>query len=56
MSSKQKVMPTLRDAGVIAVFRTDNHGNPVGAAQALCEGSVRLIEITMTLREARGSK
>jgi len=49
MSTKQKVLDALRDTGIIAVIRTDNPGDLVGAAKALCEGGVRLIEITMTI-------
>jgi len=49
MSTKQKVLDALRETGIIAVIRTDNPGDLVGAAKALCEGGVRLIEITMTI-------
>ena len=49
MSTKQKVLDALRETGIIAVIRTDNPGDLVGAAKALCEGGIRLIEITMTI-------
>jgi 2-dehydro-3-deoxyphosphogluconate aldolase/(4S)-4-hydroxy-2-oxoglutarate aldolase len=49
MPTKQKLLDTLRETGVIAIFRTDNPGDLVGAAQALSEGGVKLIEITMTV-------
>ena len=35
MPTKQKLLDTLRETGVIAIFRTDNPGDLVGAAQAL---------------------
>ncbi len=49
MAAKQQVLDALRSTGVIAIFRTDNPGDLAGAAQALCEGGVRLVEITMTV-------
>ncbi len=49
MPTKQQVMDALRETGIIAVFRTDKPADLVDAAQALCEGGVRLIEITMTV-------
>jgi 2-dehydro-3-deoxyphosphogluconate aldolase / (4S)-4-hydroxy-2-oxoglutarate aldolase len=52
MSEKQKVLAALRETGLIAVIRTDNPGDLVGAAKALREGGVKLIEITMTVPDA----
>jgi len=49
MSTKHQVLTALRETGIIAVIRTDSPGDLVGAAKALCEGGVRLIEITMTI-------
>ncbi len=49
MVAKQTVLAALRDTGLIAVIRTENPGDLVGAAKALREGGVKLIEITMTV-------
>lgn len=49
MSDRQKVLAALRETGLIAVIRTDNPGDLVGAARALREGGIKLIEITMTI-------
>jgi 2-dehydro-3-deoxyphosphogluconate aldolase/(4S)-4-hydroxy-2-oxoglutarate aldolase len=49
MPDKQKVLAALRATSLIAVIRTDNPGDLVGAACALREGGVQLIEITMTV-------
>jgi 2-dehydro-3-deoxyphosphogluconate aldolase / (4S)-4-hydroxy-2-oxoglutarate aldolase len=52
MTEKQNVLAALRETGLIAVIRTDNPGDLVGAAKALREGGVKLIEITMTIPDA----
>jgi 2-dehydro-3-deoxyphosphogluconate aldolase/(4S)-4-hydroxy-2-oxoglutarate aldolase len=49
MSTKQKILNTLRETGIIAVIRTEDPNDLVGAAKALCEGGVKLIEITLTV-------
>lgn len=49
MSTKRKVLEALRETGIIAVIRTDNPGDLAGAAKALGEGGVKLIEFTMTI-------
>ncbi len=49
MPEKQTVLAALRETGLIAVIRTENPGDLVGAAQALREGGVKLFEITMTV-------
>jgi len=49
MIDRHVVLSALRETGIIAVIRTDNPGDLVGAAKALREGGVKLIEITMTV-------
>jgi len=46
--SKEQVIKSLKDTGVIAVIRTDSSAELIGAAKALLAGGVRFIEITMT--------
>jgi 2-dehydro-3-deoxyphosphogluconate aldolase/(4S)-4-hydroxy-2-oxoglutarate aldolase len=52
MKNKIEILTALRETGVVAVIRTDNPGDLVGAAKALREGGVKFIEITMTIPNA----
>ncbi len=49
MKNKIELLTALRETGVVAVIRTDNPGDLVGAAKALRDGGVKFIEITMTI-------
>ena len=50
--SKSDVLLAIREAGIIAVVRTDTAAEAVGAATALLAGGVRCIEITYTIPNA----
>ncbi|HLY08838.1 MAG TPA: bifunctional 4-hydroxy-2-oxoglutarate aldolase/2-dehydro-3-deoxy-phosphogluconate aldolase [Planctomycetota bacterium] len=46
---KEGVLGALRATGVVAVIRTEHSSDLVSVAEALWEGGVRLIEITLTV-------
>lgn len=47
--SRQEVVQTLLDTGVVAVVRVDEPADLPRLARALLEGGVRMVEITMTV-------
>ena len=49
MATKQQVMSSLRETGVVAVIRTESQTDLVSVAKALSDGGVKFIEITMTI-------
>jgi 2-dehydro-3-deoxyphosphogluconate aldolase/(4S)-4-hydroxy-2-oxoglutarate aldolase len=49
VATKFDVLAALRETGVVAVIRTENPGDLVGVARALCKGGIRFVEITMTV-------
>ena len=50
--SRQQVVQTLLDTGVVAVVRIDQSAELTGLARALLAGGVRIVEITMTVPDA----
>ena len=48
MPSKNEQLQTLKDSGVVAVIRSDRSDELVQVVQAISEGGIRAIEITMT--------
>ena len=54
MPSKQEVMKSLKEIGVVAVIRADNPSDLIEVGRALCAGGVSHIEITMTVPGALG--
>ena len=49
MATKQEVLASLRETGVITVLRTDNPVDLVAVAEASSKGGIKFIEITMTI-------
>ncbi|MFC1912854.1 bifunctional 4-hydroxy-2-oxoglutarate aldolase/2-dehydro-3-deoxy-phosphogluconate aldolase [Chloroflexota bacterium] len=47
--SKQRIIQSIEETGVIAVIRADDPTNLVEVAKALSKGGVNMIEITMTV-------
>jgi 2-dehydro-3-deoxyphosphogluconate aldolase/(4S)-4-hydroxy-2-oxoglutarate aldolase len=54
MPSKQAVMKSLKEIGVVAVIRADTPSDLIEVGRALCAGGVNHIEITMTVPGALG--
>jgi 2-dehydro-3-deoxyphosphogluconate aldolase/(4S)-4-hydroxy-2-oxoglutarate aldolase len=54
MQSKQEVLKSLKEIGVVAVIRADNPADLIEVGRALDEGGVKHIEITMTVPGALG--
>lgn len=50
--SKQRVVETLLETGVVAVIRMDDPTDLLAVSRALCEGGVKMVEITMTVPRA----
>jgi 2-dehydro-3-deoxyphosphogluconate aldolase / (4S)-4-hydroxy-2-oxoglutarate aldolase len=48
MSAKNEQLQTLKDGGVVAVVRAERSDELVQVVQAISEGGIRAIEITMT--------
>ncbi len=48
MPSKNEQLQTLKDSGVVAVIRSDRSDELVQVVQAISEGGIQAIEITMT--------
>jgi len=46
---KQEVLRTLEETGIVAVIRIDDPAKLQEVSLALCEGGVRMVEITMTV-------
>ena len=51
---KQEKLTIIRDTGVIAIMRTQSSDQLIAAADAIKEGGVRVIEVTMTTPGALG--
>ena len=49
MMSKDRMLASLRESGVVAVIRTSNPADLVGGCRALHKGGVKFVEITMTV-------
>jgi 2-dehydro-3-deoxyphosphogluconate aldolase / (4S)-4-hydroxy-2-oxoglutarate aldolase len=54
MPSKQDVLKSLKDVGVVAVIRADNPSDLIDVGRTLHAGGVNHIEITMTVPGALG--
>jgi 2-dehydro-3-deoxyphosphogluconate aldolase/(4S)-4-hydroxy-2-oxoglutarate aldolase len=54
MQSKQEVLKSLKEIGVVAVIRADNPADLIDVGRAIEEGGVKHIEITMTVPGALG--
>ena len=54
MQSKQEVLKSLKEIGVVAVIRADNPDDLIDVGRALDAGGVKHIEITMTVPGALG--
>lgn len=52
MSKKQEIIARLLDPGVVAIIRTDSSDQLLQIAQALFEGGIRALEVTMTTPNA----
>ena len=52
MIPKHQVVTSLRKSGVVVVIRTENPEDLVSTCQALSEGGVKFVEITMTVPDA----
>jgi len=48
-ASRSAIVHEIEDAGVIAVIRLSNGGQLRAVADALIEGGVRALEVTMTV-------
>lgn len=48
MKRKEQVLQTILDSGIIAVIRAENTEQLLNISQALCEGGVKALEVTMT--------
>jgi 2-dehydro-3-deoxyphosphogluconate aldolase/(4S)-4-hydroxy-2-oxoglutarate aldolase len=49
MANKREVIQALEETGVVAILRMENSESLSAVAKALCEGGIKLIEITMTV-------
>src|SRR5687767_3330822 len=52
MSVKQEIIRQLLEPGVVAIIRTNSSEQLIEAAEALFEGGIRALEVTMTTPNA----
>ena len=51
---KAQIISRLRDPGIVAIIRADDSSQLIDATQALLDGGIRAVELTMTTPDAIG--
>ena len=47
--SKQRILSSILDSGILPIVRADSNEQALQAAKAICRGGIQTLEVTMTV-------